>query len=362
MFTVPPGYRFMPTKQEIIWGYLRPAMNGAPFFRGALIEADIYGEEPWKLFDKNGKESFWVLTKLKKKSKSRIERTVGCGCWLGRCTKEINSESGLLLGFDKYFTFACKKHKPSCQGHGQWTMHEYSLKDQSLDAYVICEIKFKKDEVQSKNTKRKSPPDEVYDDEEVSVPSTKKVSAGDYQEISHVDPNMEQISTMTSLVTSTNYQENPWGVLDHHHHQEAQSQNAVQTMTAGTNYPDDFGDCQENTKKFSGDCQESHDDAINMEQISTMTSLITSAYQDNISREVDHHQEAQSQNREQTMTTPADTNSPDDFGDCIVPEDLFFDIDGIMNGLDLEEVISFKEIPVDELSYDDAALRFCEGD
>ncbi|XVF65631.1 hypothetical protein PTKIN_Ptkin09bG0264600 [Pterospermum kingtungense] len=278
----------MPTKQEIFWGYIRPAINGAPFFRGALIEADIYGREPWKLFDKNAKESFWVLTKLKKKSKSRIERTVGCGCWLGRCTKEINSGSGLVLGFDKYFTFACKKHKPSCQGHGQWTMHEYSLKDQSLDDYVICEIKFKKDEVESKNKKRKSPPAKVYDDEEVSVPSTKKVSAGDYQEISHANANMGQISTVNSLITS--------------------------------------------------------------------------AYQDNISREVDHHQEAQSQNRVQTMTASAGINSPDDFGDYIVPQDVFFDIDGIMNGLDLEEVISFKEVPVDELSYDDAALRICEGD
>ncbi|XVF65628.1 hypothetical protein PTKIN_Ptkin09bG0264300 [Pterospermum kingtungense] len=280
MFTVPPGYRFIPTKQEIIWGYLKPAINGAPFFRDALIEADIYGGEPWNLFDENGKESFWVLTKLKKKSKSRIERTVGCGCWLGRCTKEINSESGLLLGFDKYFTFACKKHKPSCQSHGQWTMHEYSLKDQSMDDYVICEIKFKKDEVESKNKKRKSPPVEFYDDEEVLVPSTKKVSAGDYQE-SHVDANMEQISTMTSLIAST--------------------------------------------------------------------------YQDNISRKVDHHQEAQSQNKVRTMA--ASTKSPDDFGDCIVPEDVFFDIDDIMNGLDLEEVISFKEVPVD-----DATLRICEGD
>ncbi|MFQ6663047.1 hypothetical protein Gotur_030704 [Gossypium turneri] len=92
------------------------------------------------------KFSFWVITKLKKRSKSRIERTAGDGCWLQQYVKEVkHKDGGEVIGFDRYFTFTSKKSKKS---NGQWVMHEYSLKDQEaasagLSDSVICEIKNK---------------------------------------------------------------------------------------------------------------------------------------------------------------------------------------------------------------------------
>ena len=249
-FLIPYGYRFRPTPEEILCYYLKPAINGEPLSSGILIEGDVYGEnrEPWKIFDKHAKESFWVFTKLKKKSKLRIDRTAGRGCWLGQNTKKIKNASGQLLGFDKYFTFTCKKDDISSQGNGHWVMHEFSLRDEGLSDFVVCEIKnndaavgldHQEDEVKAKNKNKKRKTLEVYD-EEISVPSMKKV-CGDHQRSLNES---ESVQTMAS--TNANHQESQdpnrlqTMARTNANHQESQDPNRLQTMTSAS--APDFGD------------------------------------------------------------------------------------------------------------------------
>ncbi|TYH90785.1 hypothetical protein ES332_A13G072800v1 [Gossypium tomentosum] len=143
---IPLGFLFLPTKEEILCDYLKPIIKGDSIPSGVLKARHIYGanREPWNIFDQDLLESFWVLTKLKKKSKSRIERTAGDGCWFQQFAKEVKSkDGGEVIGFDKYFTYTSKKKKKS---NGQWIMHEFSLKDQEavgLSDLVIFEIKNK---------------------------------------------------------------------------------------------------------------------------------------------------------------------------------------------------------------------------
>ncbi|XWS22205.1 hypothetical protein CRYUN_Cryun29cG0014200 [Craigia yunnanensis] len=179
-FSIPCGYRFFPNKEEIFRCYLRPAINGEPLSSSIVVESEIYGEnrEPWNIFDKEARNSFWGFTKLKKKSKSRIDITAGCGRWLGRNSKELKNAGGQLLGFEKYFTFSCKKDKSISQNNGNWIMHEFSLNEEGLTDYVVCEIKnkdvvglgYREDEVEPKNKKRKTL---EVNDEDMSVPTTK---------------------------------------------------------------------------------------------------------------------------------------------------------------------------------------------
>ncbi|XWS09355.1 hypothetical protein CRYUN_Cryun40dG0078100 [Craigia yunnanensis] len=257
-FSIPDCYRFCPSREQILCRYLKPAVNGEPLSSGILIEVDIYGDnrEPWNIFNKDEKQSFWVFTKLKKKSKSRFDRIAGCGCWLGRNIKEIKDASD----------------KSSCQGNGHWIMHEFSLKDEGLSDYVICEIRnrdagvsfdHQEDEVESRNKKRKSID---ISDEEISVPSMKKV-CGDHQETLHP--------------------------------------NRLQTMISSP----DFGDY------------------VRPEEPS---SAVTNYQQQN---------SGELPNRMQTMIN----NSSPYFDDFIGPQDILLDVDGILNGLDLEEVIIFKK-------------------
>ncbi|MBA0579882.1 hypothetical protein Gorai_022126, partial [Gossypium raimondii] len=144
---IPIGFRFLPTKEEILCDYLKPIIKADPIPSGVMM---FYGanREPWNIFDQDSAESFWVITKLKKRSKSRIERTAGDGCWLQQYVKEVkHKDGGEVIGFDKYFTLITSKK--SKKSNGQWVMHdEYSLKDQEaasagLSDSVICEIKNK---------------------------------------------------------------------------------------------------------------------------------------------------------------------------------------------------------------------------
>ncbi|OMO62130.1 No apical meristem (NAM) protein [Corchorus olitorius] len=172
--SIPIGFRFHPTKKEILISYLRPAIKREPLPANVLMEIDIYGDkkQPWNLFDKDSSNTYWIFTMLKKKSGSRrIDRVAGCGCWLNQSYKEIKNSGGKLLGFDKSFTFTCKN---KCCGraniNGNWIMNEYSLADKGLSEYVICEIK-NKDAV---DKKRKGGHADI-DDDDGGMPITKKV-------------------------------------------------------------------------------------------------------------------------------------------------------------------------------------------
>ncbi|XP_059461795.1 uncharacterized protein LOC132190762 [Corylus avellana] len=113
-------------------------------------EFDIYGNrEPWIIFDPTVKKQFFVFTKLKKKSKSRRDRVVGCGTWKNEHTQEVRDpKNNKLIGIKKSFVFKYTKNKANstdCNGH--WIMKDFSLRDYSkvedFDEYVICKIRNK---------------------------------------------------------------------------------------------------------------------------------------------------------------------------------------------------------------------------
>ncbi|KAB2039522.1 hypothetical protein ES319_D02G015600v1 [Gossypium barbadense] len=174
---VPYGYQFRPSRQEIFIRFLFPIVNGEFLPSSPLIQVDIYGEnkEPWNIFDKNSKTPYWVFTKLKKKSRLRIDRTAGSGCWLARNTKEVYDDGGKLLGYHKYFTFSCKNDEWMNQDNGHWIMHEFSLKREESNDYVICEIRNKNaadlDSDSKLNTKKRRILSSEKNHEEMNLPS-----------------------------------------------------------------------------------------------------------------------------------------------------------------------------------------------
>ncbi|XP_040945330.1 NAC transcription factor 29 [Gossypium hirsutum] len=174
---VPYGYQFRPSRQEIFIRFLFPIVNGECLPSSPLIQVDIYGEnkEPWNIFDKNSKTPYWVFTKLKKKSRLRIDRTAGSGCWLARNTKEVYDNGGKLLGYHKYFTFSCKNDEWMNQDNGHWIMHEFSLKREESNDYVICEIRNKNaadlDSDSKLNTKKRRILSSEKNHEEMNLPS-----------------------------------------------------------------------------------------------------------------------------------------------------------------------------------------------
>ncbi|PPD66968.1 hypothetical protein GOBAR_DD36155 [Gossypium barbadense] len=214
---IPIGFRFLPTKEEILCDYLKPIIKGYPIHSGVMM---IYGanREPWNIFDQDSAKALRVITKLKKRSKSRIERTAGDGCWLQQYVKEVkNEDGGEVIGFDKYFTFTSKKSEKS---NGQWIMHEYSLKDQEaasagLSDSVICEIKNKDAAVVSSDYEESE--GEIKENKkrklmEVPSDSTNDVAIvpEENQTFDYMAPEVGCFSPSPPFSACLNQQPNPW--------------------------------------------------------------------------------------------------------------------------------------------------------
>ncbi|KAH1038173.1 hypothetical protein J1N35_039916 [Gossypium stocksii] len=77
-----PSYRFEPTNLELLQNFLLKKVNGESLPYNIISECEIYGnqgKEPWTIFIENSTETFYVFTKLKKKSKGKnIDRVAGC--------------------------------------------------------------------------------------------------------------------------------------------------------------------------------------------------------------------------------------------------------------------------------------------
>ncbi|KAF7127296.1 hypothetical protein RHSIM_Rhsim11G0116500 [Rhododendron simsii] len=145
--SVPVGYRFTPTDQELVIDYLRKKSKGAEALPcDVIFEREIYGtgnKAPWQIFTENDpweEGSIYVLTKLIKArgSDKRIARTAGCGSWHG--------ETGPEPIYDKQTAM------DESVGKGYWTMHEFSLppdgnstsstrKQSPKREFVLCRIK-----------------------------------------------------------------------------------------------------------------------------------------------------------------------------------------------------------------------------
>ncbi|OMO76636.1 No apical meristem (NAM) protein [Corchorus capsularis] len=164
--TLPPGFVFQPTDQQILKYYVRPAIETG-YLPNFMTYCDLYTKEPWNLFDKNFAGYFWIYTPLKnktivcgqhmekkprrkKKKKEEINceyihRRAGCGYWDGRtAAKEIRDYNGKLLGRQKYFTYNNTDAKGLSGNNGKWVMHEYSLPEaEGLNNAALCKIQCK---------------------------------------------------------------------------------------------------------------------------------------------------------------------------------------------------------------------------
>ncbi|KAF2318493.1 hypothetical protein GH714_008346 [Hevea brasiliensis] len=103
-------------------------------------ECNIYGDKnPWDLFDQNRTE--YIFTKLKKKSKAKIDRRAGSGTWKSRSTKPCPNHKNPLW-FKKDFVFEVNDASRNKDGH--WLMMELSLNyGGEVDNYVLCRICYK---------------------------------------------------------------------------------------------------------------------------------------------------------------------------------------------------------------------------
>jgi hypothetical protein len=145
----PPGFKFVPTEEELINYYLYNKIHGR--FHGEDVtlikDYDLYGEEePWEIFNKFqghkfGDNGLYFLTTLHKKTTNGIKnmnRSVGThgGTWHGDGGKEVKSSEGVVIGTKKRFRYH-KHGKPAKDG---WILLEYGSESIS-ENIVISQLK-----------------------------------------------------------------------------------------------------------------------------------------------------------------------------------------------------------------------------
>ncbi|XP_059664568.1 protein SOMBRERO-like [Cornus florida] len=160
---VPPGFRFHPTDEELLYYYLRKKVSHETIDDGldVIREVDLNKLEPWDLKDRcrigSGPQNEWYFFSHKDKkypTGTRTNRATTAGFWkaTGR-DKAIHLSDSKKIGMRKTLVFYTGRAP-----HGQktdWIMHEYRLEDEYADqqeeGWVVCRVFKKKNYISNKD-------------------------------------------------------------------------------------------------------------------------------------------------------------------------------------------------------------------
>ncbi|XP_073149791.1 NAC domain-containing protein 54-like [Henckelia pumila] len=152
--SLPPGFRFHPTDEELVAYYLKRKINGRKIELEVIPEVDLYKCEPWDLPGKSllpSKDLEWYFFSPRDRkypNGSRTNRATKAGYWKATGKdRKVNSQMR-AVGMKK--TLVYYRGRAPHGSRTDWVMHEYRLDERECeintglqDAYALCRI-FKK--------------------------------------------------------------------------------------------------------------------------------------------------------------------------------------------------------------------------
>lgn len=150
VLTLPPGFRFHPTDEELVVQYLRRKVFSYPLPASIIPEINLGRHNPWDLLGGCEKERyFFNLREAKYANGSRSNRATGSGYWkaTGKDKPAVSSRCNRAVGTKKTLVFY--QGKAPGGERTDWIMHEYRLASPihcrvaPTTDWVLCRI-FKK--------------------------------------------------------------------------------------------------------------------------------------------------------------------------------------------------------------------------
>ncbi|CAN6453806.1 unnamed protein product [Victoria cruziana] len=164
--TLPPGFRFHPTDEELVAYYLDRKIHGLSIDLDIIPQVDLYKCEPWELPDKSflpGRDLEWFFFSHRDRkypNGSRTNRATKGGYW--KATGKDRKVASQSLPHTCPTSIGMKKTLVYYRGrapHGirtDWVMHEYRLVEHEChitstlqESYALCRV-FKKTELSPK--------------------------------------------------------------------------------------------------------------------------------------------------------------------------------------------------------------------
>ncbi|KAM3402875.1 hypothetical protein ACQJBY_006585 [Aegilops geniculata] len=150
--TLPPGFRFHPTDDELVGYYLKRRVDNLKIELEVIPVIDLYKCEPWELPEKSFLPKrdlewfFFVPRDRKYPNGSRTNRATTTGYWKATGKdRKVSCDGGAVCGVRKTLVFY-KGRAPGGE-RTDWVMHEYRLCQDLLHgasnfigAYALCRV------------------------------------------------------------------------------------------------------------------------------------------------------------------------------------------------------------------------------
>ncbi|KAJ3680178.1 hypothetical protein LUZ60_016456 [Juncus effusus] len=145
--TLPPGFRFYPSDEELVCHYLYKKVSNERISQGTMVEVDLHTREPWELPDvaklTANEWYFFSFRDRKYATGSRTNRATKSGYWkaTGKDRVICNPATRAIVGMRKTLVFY-QGRAPNGVKSG-WVMHEFRLETPNSppkEDWVLCRV------------------------------------------------------------------------------------------------------------------------------------------------------------------------------------------------------------------------------
>ncbi|KAH9692113.1 NAC domain-containing protein 30 [Citrus sinensis] len=146
--SVPPGFRFHPTEEELVGYYLKRKINSLKIDLDVIIDIDLYKIEPWDIqarcnlgYDEQNEWYFFSHKDRKYPTGTRTNRATAAGFWKATGRDKAVLSKNKLIGMRKTLVFY--KGRAPNGSKTDWIMHEYRLQTSENgpiqeEGWVVC--------------------------------------------------------------------------------------------------------------------------------------------------------------------------------------------------------------------------------